>query len=203
MWNPEQGELEVRSGWEFLAAGDAFVTRRVKAAGAYWTVWRPRSKNRAHRRKLGLFAPAETIETARAAAADTAQRRAKQRVAGARQRDHAEDKYRAEFELAVRTWLDFSPQHATLADEIAAAAADQAVVVGSGRVGRTKTLTLDERAELAGRAYIRHRFTDYDDHLVGIDSLDSEDNDVEYREIRHNAHRAVDAFLLVHRQPDT
>ena len=34
-WNPDHGEIEIPDGWEFLAAGDAFVTRRVKAAGMF------------------------------------------------------------------------------------------------------------------------------------------------------------------------
>ncbi len=35
-WNPEHGELEIPEDWDFLAAGNAFVTRTVKAAGTYW-----------------------------------------------------------------------------------------------------------------------------------------------------------------------
>lgn len=33
LWNPEHGSVDLPEGWEFLAAGDTFVTRRVKAAG--------------------------------------------------------------------------------------------------------------------------------------------------------------------------
>ena len=33
LWNPDHGELELPADWEFLPAGDTFVTRRVKAAG--------------------------------------------------------------------------------------------------------------------------------------------------------------------------
>jgi hypothetical protein len=36
-WNPELGTLPLPSDWELLPSGDAFVTRRVKAGGAYWT----------------------------------------------------------------------------------------------------------------------------------------------------------------------
>jgi len=31
-WNLEHGEIEIPDDWEFLPSGDAFVTRRVKAA---------------------------------------------------------------------------------------------------------------------------------------------------------------------------
>lgn len=33
LWNPEHGSVDLPEGWEFLPAGDTFVTRRVNAAG--------------------------------------------------------------------------------------------------------------------------------------------------------------------------
>jgi hypothetical protein len=199
LWNPEQGSLELPDGWEFLPAGDTFVTRRVKSAGVYWNAWRPRGRNRPHRRKLGLFAPSAEIERARAEAEQTTARRARQREANARHRDKAEDAYRGEFAAAVVAWLDFAPEHAAVAEQIATAAADRAVVVGSGRVGRTRLLPLEERAALAARATIRHRFTDYDDRLAELDPFETEFDDFDYREIKHAAHDAVDDFLDAHR----
>jgi hypothetical protein len=68
LWNPDHGDLELPTEWEFLPSGDAFVTRQVKAAGVFWTAWRPRGKNRPHRRKLGLYAPRRVIEEATTAA---------------------------------------------------------------------------------------------------------------------------------------
>ncbi len=112
-------------------------------------------------------------------------------------------------------WLAFGPEHQVLADEIARGAADRAAVVGSGRVGRTKTLTLDERSALAARAFIRHRHTDYEDQLISLEVGDLDiDSDVgidvgvddvgiddvgDDREIKRMAHRKVDAFLEQHR----
>ena len=81
-------------------------------------------------------------------------------------------------------------------------------VVGNGRVGRTRTLPLKERAALAARAYIRHRHTDYEQKLIGIDALeidleeldDPDDLDcVDYQEIKRAAQPDVDAFLDEHR----
>ena len=63
LWNPEHGALEMPEGWKHLPTGDAFVTRRVKAAGVFWLLWQPRGRNRPHRRSLG-FSPATTISTA-------------------------------------------------------------------------------------------------------------------------------------------
>ena len=75
-----------------------------------------------------------------------------------------------------------------------------AVVVGTGRVGRTKVLALEERAALAARATIRHCFTDYDDRVAVLDPFEAELDDFEYRMIKHGAHEAVDDFLCAHRQ---
>jgi hypothetical protein len=151
LWNPEHGPLALPTGWEFLPTGDAFVTRRVKASGTYWIVWRPRGSNRPHRRKLGLFAPTAAINDARADPERSTARRARQRELNTRHRDKVEDAYRSEFAAAVQAWLDFTSEHSALAEEIATAAAERAVVVGSGRVGRTKLLPLEERASLAAR----------------------------------------------------
>jgi hypothetical protein len=205
LWHPELGELTQPDGWDFLPAGDAFLTRRVKAAGAYWVLFRPKGR-REHRRQLGLLAPVDAIATAQAAADATAARRAIERQASARQRDKSEAVYRAEFEDAVIQWLRFAPAHAALASEIAQGAADRAVEVGSGRVGRTGTLSLQDRAALAARAYIRHRYTDYEDQLLALEIIDLDDEmDVdslevgEYRAIKQTAQRDVDAFLERHR----
>jgi hypothetical protein len=60
-------------------------------------------------------------------------------------------------------------------------------------------LPLDERAALAARATIRHGYTDYDDHLAGLNPFDAEVDDYEYRTIKERAHDAVDEFLRAHR----
>ena len=200
LWNPELGELQLPDGWEFLSAGDAFITRHVKAAGVYWVLWQPRGKNRPHRRQLGVCAPISTIEQARARAAATEQKRADNRVVNRASRDRAEARYRVELARAVRAWLEFPPEQSELADDIARGVADHAAVVDSGRVGRVRTLTLEERARLAARAYIRHRYTDYEHRLGDLDLFLAEIDDVDYREIKNEAHDAVDQFLTEHRR---
>jgi hypothetical protein len=199
LWCHEHGDLELPEGWEFLAAGDNFVTRRVKARGVYWTLWRPRGRHRPHRRKLGVLAPSSTINAARAEAVATAERRAHQRDVNAVARERVEGRYRAELAAAVRAWLDFAPEYADLADEIAEGVAEHAAVVGSGRVGRTRTLSLEERAQLAARAFIRHRFTDYEDRLDELNVFAEVIDDSDYREVKHGAQEGVDQFLADHR----
>jgi hypothetical protein len=108
-WHPEHGALAIPESWQFLPSGDAFVTRTVKAAGVYWVAWRPRGRNRPHRRKLGLWAPLEAIEQARVAANQTASRRAQGRQQGARQRARAEQRYRTDLAAAIVDFLAFRP----------------------------------------------------------------------------------------------
>lgn len=204
-WNPDHGEVEIPAGWEFLPSGDAFVTRRVKAAGSYWVAWRPRGRNRPHRRLLGLWAPAAAIAQARAVAEETAARRTRSREQGARQRARAEERYRDQLEGAILTYLAFTAEHRDLAAEIARETSLHAATVGSGRVARTRTLALEERAALAARAHIRHRFTEYEHDLDTAPDqhfelkTDVELDDDSYRTIRSVANLAVDDFLAAHR----
>ena len=86
-----------------------------------------------------------------------------------------------------------------LVDEIATEAATRAAAVGSGRVGRTQTLSLGERAALAARALIRHRHTSYEEDLFDPSIDDPWDEGFWYREIKAEANRAVDDFLDQHR----
>jgi len=198
-WNPDHGEVEIPDDWEFLPAGDAFVTRRVKAAGVFWVAWRPRGRNRQHRRRLGLWAPKETITAAEVEAIATVEQRSKRREQGARSREKQEATYRVEFADTVRRFLAFAPVHADLADEIAAGAAVRAAEVGSGRVGRTRALSLDERAGLAARALIRHRYTSYEDDLLDASVVDPWGEESWYRDVKAEAQTLVDEFLDRHR----
>jgi hypothetical protein len=201
-WNPEHGDIEIPKDWDFLPSGDAFVTRRVKAAGTFWVAWRPRGRNRPHRRRLGLWAPKKAIEEVWAEAAATEEQRARQRELGAKSRERQEVVYRDELAEAIRRFLAFAPDHSELAEEIASEAAMRAAVVGSGRVGRTRTLSLDERAALAARALIRHRYTNYEHDLFDASMEDPWDEEFWYREIKTDAQHAVDEFLDEHRMPE-
>jgi hypothetical protein len=198
-WNPDHGEIKIPGDWDFLPSGDAFVTRKVKGGGVYWVAWRPRGKGRPHRRLLGLWAPSEAVERSRAMAEETAAERVRRREQGARQRARTEDRYRGDLGAAILDFLAFSSNHQELASQIAQSAAELAATVGSGRVGRTRTLPLGERAALAARAWIRHNFTGYEKELAAArDELGVVD-EVVYRDLKQTASEAVDAFLAYHR----
>jgi hypothetical protein len=198
-WTPDHGDIVIPDGWECLPAGDAFITRTVKAAGRYWLCWQPRSRHRAHRRLLGLWAPAEAIRAAEDRAKQTTVKRAAARQVSALSRARREDRYQGDLREAVLAFLNFAPQHAELAEQIAAETAAHAAVVGSGRVGRTQLLSLQEKAALAARAHIRHRYTAYEDQLDDL-PFDAWDADDLYREIKGAAYEAVADFLEGHRQ---
>ncbi len=122
------------------------------------------------------------------------------RQQGARQRARAEDHYRTELAAAIVDFLAFHPAHHELAVAIAEGAARQAAAVGSGRVGRTRTLSLQERAALAARAWIRHRHTDYEDQLDTSYGDDLLLDELTYRTVKTAANEAVDDFIADHRE---
>ena len=164
-WNPDHGDIDIPPGWEPSPAATRFSLDASRPPAR--TGWHGRrhpnpSPPACHRRARAQTA----IDEARTVAQATATRRAADRNASAKQRDRQEATYRSELAVAIVAYLDFAPRHAQLANEIAERAATRAGEVGSGRVGRTRLLTLDERAELAARADIRHHHTTYEDNLA-------------------------------------
>lgn len=194
-WNPEKGNITPPDGWVFVPAGDAFLTREIKK-GPHWVLLKRR---KGYTATLGVFCPEASLKHAQAKALETREVREARRPAAERSRARAEERYRTDLESAVMAFLAFAPEHAALAREIARGAVAQATPVGSGRVGRTRTLSLEERAELAARAYIRHKHTDYEGRLEKAHVNPFDEEDYQYREIKGDAHKDVDRFLARHR----
>ena len=67
-----------------------------------------------------------------------------------------------------RSW-PFIPNHADLADRLARAVTDHATPVGSGTVARTKRIPVEQRAEAAVIAWMRHQTTGYDGMVIPED----------------------------------
>jgi len=157
--------LEVPAGWELLPPGDAGLTRRVKAAGPTWTVQEKVGRKLFSR---GVWAPAVTITSARAALAtersDPAY--ARKLEAGRDRREKKQEAYVEDFRGAVLAYLAFDARHAQLAAIMADAVTKHATPVGSGTVARTERIPIDERAESAVIAWMRHQTTAYDDMVV-------------------------------------
>nr|WP_308726558.1 DUF2293 domain-containing protein [Enhygromyxa salina] len=153
--------LEVPEGWELLPPGDAGLTRRVKKAGPSWTVKQRRGRKSFSR---GVWAPREHIEVARRELeAERAKPEYGRRLeAGRKRRAREQVRYADAFEAAILSYLNFAPRHAELAQRLAAAIAEHAVPVGSGTVARTKRIPIENRAEAATIAWLRHQTTGYD-----------------------------------------
>jgi len=158
----ESGEmLTPPADWDFLPAGDAAITRSVKARGTTWVV-----QIRKGRRKIsqGIWAAAAHIAAARQ---EVAAKRATPEYARTRQRDLArrEDRQQAyvqEFFAEVMRFLDFHPRYQSEARRLSEKITAHTTPVGSGTVARTERIPLARRAEAAVIAWMRHQTTAYD-----------------------------------------
>ncbi|MGL6094910.1 MAG: DUF2293 domain-containing protein [Fimbriiglobus sp.] len=153
--------LPVPDGWNLLPPGDAGLTRRVKAAGPTWTVQEKKGRKMFSR---GVWAPTDTIAAATAALgverADPAY--TKKLAAGAKRREKVQAEYVGTFRDAVLDFLRFAPDHAEMAGKLADAVTAHATPVGSGTVARTARIPVEQRAEAAVIAWMRHQTTAYD-----------------------------------------
>lgn len=153
--------LTVPTGWILLPPGDAALTRRVKADGEHWVVQEKKGRKVFSR---GVWAPATTIERIQAdlKAERSTESFAKRKEADAKRREKAQEVYVEDFTGAVVTFLAFHPAHADLAQRLAKVVADHATPVGGGTVARTKRIPVEQRAEAAVIAWMRHQTTAYD-----------------------------------------
>jgi len=157
--------LSVPEGWILLPPGDAAMTRRIKAAGDHWVVAEKKGRKVFSR---GIWAAAEAIEQIRAdlEAERSTEGFAKKKEAGARRREKAQAEYVEDFQGAVLLFLAFDSRHADLAQRLARAVTDHATPVGSGTVARTKRIPVEQRAEAAVIAWMRHQTTGYDSLVI-------------------------------------
>ena len=154
--------IPIPPGWELLPPGDAGLTRRVKAAGPTWTVQEKKGRRTFSK---GVWAPTETILSIRL---DLAHERstesyAKRKIADANRREKKQSEYVEDFGAAVVDFLNFSSCYSDLAVKLSAAVTSHATPVGSGTVARTERIPIEQRAESAVIAWMRHQTTAYDD----------------------------------------
>jgi hypothetical protein len=151
----------IPSGWELLPPGDASLTRRVKAAADTWAVQEKRGRKVFSR---GVWVAAGVVtrvkEELDAERATPAFAKKKQQATARREKEQAE--YVEDFHAAVRAWLAFHPVHADVAEELARRVTAHATPVGSGTVARTERIPIQQRAEAAVIAWMRHQTTAYD-----------------------------------------
>ena len=151
----------VPQDWELLPPGDAALSRRIKKDGPSWTVKEKKGrKTFSH----GIWAPAARIQALRRALnserADPAYAIKLER--GRQRRAQQEEIYTEDFTQTLRNYLNFHPRYRELADRLAQLISAHATPVGSGTVARTKRIPIEERAEAATIAWLRHQTTAYD-----------------------------------------
>jgi hypothetical protein len=170
--------------WSCLPPGDAGLTRRVKAAGDSWVVVE----------KRGLWASAAVIAAARQqldAERDTPEY-AKKRASDVARRERSQAEYVVEFEAEVLRFLRFHPRYEAQCCTLARRVAEHATPVGSGTVARTRRITVDQRAEAAVVAWMRHQTTAYDSMTIARVKG-------ERREVRRELAQISRAVLDLHR----
>lgn len=153
--------LTAPNDWHLLPPGDAALTRRVKAAGEHWIVQEKKGRKIFSK---GVWASVVTIDRIRAElnAERSTEQFAKRKESAAQRRKKVQAEYVEDFIGAVVNFLSFHPSHAELAQRLARAVSDHATPVGSGTVARTKRIPVEQRAEAAVIAWMRHQTTAYD-----------------------------------------
>ncbi len=153
--------ITVPESWALLPPGDAALTRRVKGEGDHWPV-----QERKGRRVVssGLWADRGVIERIRLEieAERSSVAYQKKQKASKRRRENVQVTYVEEFRSAVLAFLAFHPDHSEVADRLAEAVTEHATPVGSGTVARTQRIPVEQRAEAAVIAWMRHQTTGYD-----------------------------------------
>jgi hypothetical protein len=157
--------FHVPEAWVLLPPGDAGLTRRVKAAGDHWVVQEKVGRRMFSR---GIWASSATIDRIRSEleAERSTQGYAKKQEAASRRREKVQAEYVENFHGAVREFLAFDPIHGELADRLARAVTEHATPVGSGTVVRTERIPVEQRAEAAVIAWMRHQTTGYDGMVI-------------------------------------
>lgn len=157
--------LQVPGAWDLLPPGDAGLTRRVKASGPTWTVKEKKGRRTFSR---GVWADRRQIAAAKEKleAERSTESYAKKQKSAALRREKQQNAYVEDFQGAVRNFLRFDPVHAQLEQTLASAITKHATPVGSGTVARTKTIPIEQRAESAVIAWMRHQTTAYDNMKI-------------------------------------
>jgi hypothetical protein len=182
--------LAAPEGWVLLPPGDAGLTRRVKAAGDHWVVQEKRGRKTFSR---GIWAPAATIDRIRSEleAERSTEGYARRQQAASLRREQVQAGYVEDFHGAVLTFLAFHTGHADLADRLARAVTEHATPVGSGTVARTKRIPVEQRAEAAVIAWMRHRTTGYDN--MAIPRVKGQRREVR-RKLARRSHELLDRY---------
>ena len=151
--------------WAFLPAGDAGVTRKVKASGPTWVLQIKRGRRLISKgiwaKETDILKAKEDVTAKRATPAY-----AKQQQAALTRRQAKHKTYVEDFFIEVVDFLGFHDRYAAQAQDIARQVTNHATPVGSGTVARTQRIPINKRAEAAVIAWMRHQTTAYDSMAI-------------------------------------
>jgi len=156
--------LHPPADWVLVAPGDPALTRRIKAAGPTWTVQEKVGRKLFSRGVWTLGSTVARLEQELASERAMPQY-ARRREAYTQRRQDQQTQYVQDFHQAVLAFLAFAPPFVPLAAELAQRVTSHATPVGSGTVARTERIPIEQRAEAAVIAWMRHQTTAYD-HMV-------------------------------------
>lgn len=151
--------------WAFLPAGDAAVTRKVKARGPAWVVQVTRGRRKISK---GIWADARDIKQSEelVLAKRSTPEYARQRKKELARRQAKHQDYVQEFCDQVIRFLDFHPRYKALGRELGQKITAHATPVGSGTVARTQRIPIEKRAQAAVIAWMRHKTTAYESMTI-------------------------------------
>ncbi|MBU0969175.1 MAG: DUF2293 domain-containing protein [Proteobacteria bacterium] len=158
----ESGEERIPPlDWGFLPAGDAAITRSVKAKGPVWVVQVPRGRRIISKgiwaRQADILASRKQIQDRR-----STPEYARQRVRDLSLREAKQLAYVDAFLAQVIRFLDFHPRYQQHARVLGEKITAHATPVNSGTVARTRLIPIENRARAAVIAWMRHRTTAYE-----------------------------------------
>ncbi len=162
---PDGAVLTPPADWTLLPPGDPGLTRRVKAAGEFWAVQEKKG------RKVfshGVWADRALVERLRAEleVERSGDSYIKKQESAARRREKVQKEYVEDFHGAVSTFLSFHTRYEAEGVKLAALVTEHATPVGSGTVARTERIPIEQRAEAAVIAWMRHQTTAYDNMVI-------------------------------------
>lgn len=161
-----EGELlAIPKGWKLLPPGDAALSRRIKKDGPSWTVKEAKGRKMFSR---GIWAPSQRIEALKQQLVTEREDPSYQKKleSGRKRRAEEQRQYVLEFTSAVQQFLNFAYRYDSIEDKMAELISAHAVPVGSGTVARTQRISIEQRAESAVIAWMRHQTTAYDDMQI-------------------------------------
>lgn len=162
-FQPGYWKGEPPEGYAFLEVGDSARTKFLKKSS---DVVEDLARERFGWKVVGYWAPKEAVGAALAwESRATEAEREHRRIA-------RQERHERQFAAAIRE------QFPNIPESVERKVIEHACEVGSGRVGRTKRVPLNERARLAVFAHIRHELTDYEPLIGefrrdGFDAIDA------------------------------